>query len=594
VRQEVSFDSLSYRDFDMNQGAKIRAMQMYSDCFYNSESGQKTKTWMGQNLVLGALYNLKLYLLRVFFLMFSISLSSQNVKFTAYVDVEEILTGNYFQITFKLSNAKGSEFTPPSFVDFSVLAGPNRSSQMSIINGRTTQALSYSYTLMPDKPGTFTIAGATIKVGSKTMKSNDVKVKVLKAVTKRNNIPGFLPDEEVIIDLELSDSIAYVGQQVTLKYVIYTSLDIRSYNIINESDYSGFYVENLQNYKEQALRVVIDNKQYVKQTLKAIALFPQQTGLAKIESSLVNLGIAIKSERLSFFFSTSMRSKKIRTPSKLIQILSAPPGAPESFSGAIGQFDMTCDIDKKIISLDGAITITMKIEGDGDARFVGPPKQKLEDFEVYEPNLLKEVNRIEDGRIKFSKTYEYLMVPKTDGTLSIIPEFSYYNIDSSVYITKYGPHYRVKVVGKQQNQSISTENMNGRIAPIYTKTVFRASSYKPLFSIGHIVFLSACGLAFLILAVLKWRDIQKSRINPVVLKNKWAKKIAKAKLKQSKTHLDKNEIVEFYSSLRESLFSYLSDKFNLPLAQISKNSLSQLFNKNQLSRKNCDFFFRYD
>ena len=508
-------------------------------------------------------------------LVFSLTTAAQNVTFTTAIDAKEILKGNYFQITFKLNNAQGGAFSPPSFKYFSVLSGPNRSSQMSIINGKTSQSMSYSYNLLAERPGTFAIEAASIKVGSKTLKSNPVTVKVIKADDSKSALGRPKSGEEAFIDLELSDSIAYVGQQVTLKYVIYTTIDVRSYNFINESEYNGFYVEDLQNYKDQATRLVKDGKQYIKQTLKAVALFPQQTGTNEIGPSLVNLGIAIKSDRPSFFFSTSMRSKRITTPSKSIQILPTPRDAPGSFSGAIGTFKMSASIDKTAIPLDGAITLTMRIEGDGDARFVSPPSQQLHGFEVYEPNLLNEEKRVINGRISSTKTYEYLLVPQAGGTYSVIPEFSYYNVDSAIYMTTYGPTYTIRVAGGSRNQTISTDT-DARLVPIYTKTEFRRYSNNSLFSTGHVGFLSVCGLAFLILGGVRWRNIQQGKIDPKLLKSKKAKRIANAKLAESKIHLEKKEIKEFYSSLSDGLFDYLSRKFDISIANISKDSLTSL------------------
>ena len=55
VYRTLSFVALSCRYFDLNQGAKVGAMPEHSDYFCNEELGQKTKTWVQQNLVGGAL-----------------------------------------------------------------------------------------------------------------------------------------------------------------------------------------------------------------------------------------------------------------------------------------------------------------------------------------------------------------------------------------------------------------------------------------------------------------------------------------------------------------------------------------------------------
>ena len=510
------------------------------------------------------------------FLVIAITLSyyiSSAQTFVATSNAEEVLEGYDFQVTFKLNGAKGNAFQPPAFNDFRIVGGPSSSSSMSIINGRTSQSMSYSYALMPKSSGNFTIGSASIRVGGNTLRTEPISVKVLKSSDRPSSTTQ---TEEVFMELELSDSIAYVGQQVILKYVIYTSIDVRSYNFISESEYNGFYVEDLQNYREQSKQVIRNGKQYLKQTLKAVALFPQQTGKAEIGSALVNLGIAVKSERPSFFFSTSMKSKRLSTPSASVQILSTPPNSPISFSGGIGSYKMTASIDRNTVSKDGAVTLKMNFEGDGDARFVGPPKQPFDGFEIYDPNLLSESNRMSGGKISSSKSYEYLLVPQEIGTQIIHPEFSFYNVDSARYITIYGPRFAVRVVPGNRSNEISTEDINSKMVPIATTTKLYKYS-NPIFSPIHLGGLGLILIGFITIVGIKKNNDRISAIDPKLLKSKNAQKVAIGKLSKAKSHLDDQRIKEFYQSLSESLFSYISDKMDVSANTISKDHLTRLF-----------------
>ena len=509
-----------------------------------------------------------------------VSLSSlYGQSFVASSNAEEVLEGYDFQVTFKLNGAKGNAFQPPSFQDFTVVGGPSTSSSVSIVNGRTSQSMSYSYALMPKSSGTFTLGSASINVGGNTLRTQPLEIKVLKASQAGNSSTQ---SPEVFMELELSDSIAYVGQQIILKYVIYTSIDVRSYNFINESEYNGFYVEDLQNYREQARKVVKNGRQYLRQTLKAVALFPQQTGKAEIGSSLVNLGIAVKSERPSFFFSTSMKSKRLTTPATEIIVRSTPDNAPESFSGAIGSYKMTAAIDRNSVTQDGAVSLKMTIEGDGDARFVGPPKQTFENFEIYEPNLLNENSRMSGGKIRSIKSYEYLLVPQGVGTQNITPEFTYYNVDSAKYITAYGPRFQVRVVPGNRENVISTEDLDSKMVSIATATKFIKPSSK-IYSPSYIGALSMIMLGFLAIGGVKWNNERVAAIDPKLLKSKKAQKLAIAKLAEAKKFLDSGSVQEFYASLRNSLFSYIADKLHISANSISKDNLQQLFSDSPIS-----------
>jgi len=73
------------------------------------------------------------------------------VKFYAVCNADEVILGSYFNIEFVIENASPDDFMPPDFKGFMVLTGPNRSSQVSIINGHRSQKESFGYTLIAEK-----------------------------------------------------------------------------------------------------------------------------------------------------------------------------------------------------------------------------------------------------------------------------------------------------------------------------------------------------------------------------------------------------------------------------------------------------------
>lgn len=97
-------------------------------------------------------------------------------RFTVEVSSDSILLGNYFKVVFTLENASGGQFEPPLFQEFDVAGGPNFSSSLSILNGRTSQKVSYSYYLKPRDIGNYFIEPASIAVGEKILETAPVEV----------------------------------------------------------------------------------------------------------------------------------------------------------------------------------------------------------------------------------------------------------------------------------------------------------------------------------------------------------------------------------------------------------------------------------
>ena len=63
-------------------------------------------------------------------------------RFTATADAKEIPLNYVFDVTYEISNANASDFSPPRFDNFDVVAGPSQSQNMSIVNGKMSKSVS--------------------------------------------------------------------------------------------------------------------------------------------------------------------------------------------------------------------------------------------------------------------------------------------------------------------------------------------------------------------------------------------------------------------------------------------------------------------
>ena len=98
------------------------------------------------------------------------------VRFTVEVSTDSLLMGNALQVRFILENGQGQDFQAPYFNGFSVVSGPNYASSMSIVNGRTTQRLTYTFHLVPEDIGNYYIEPASIKVGGQYLETAPIEV----------------------------------------------------------------------------------------------------------------------------------------------------------------------------------------------------------------------------------------------------------------------------------------------------------------------------------------------------------------------------------------------------------------------------------
>ena len=497
---------------------------------------------------------------------------SQNAKFYATADAKEVVKGGYVEVTFTIENAEGANFKPPSFKGFKVVSGPSQSSQISISNGRRSQKLSFGYTLLADALGNQSIGAASVVIKKKLYKTRPISIRVVKGSDKL----AAEDDAPIFIKLEQSDSIVYKGQQITLKYVLYTTKDVNSADFRTEEAFDGFFVNRIRNFRDRAERVVVDGVQYTKKTLKTYALFPQQSGTFKFDPIPVTLGIPLKNQRQGFFFSTKTTRENVTAEGGEIKVLPTPANAPVSYSGAVGKFAIQTSIDKRSITTDDAITMRMQISGNGDSKFLIAPTQPINnDWEIYDPNVLNEETVERGDQIMTVKNYEYLMVPKRKGRLLVRPEFTYFDADSAAYVTIYGSPAPVNVV-----QGSGDSTLEGAIqqealafAPIVTSTTFRKKDSYFMFSPAYWVFMSLPLFGMLGVFVYKRKLIKEDNIDPDLKRESEAEKVAKQRMINAQNFMQQNQSKPFYTEVNDALYGYVSDKLFIPASELSRSNI---------------------
>jgi len=86
-----------------------------------------------------------------------------------------------------------------------------------------------------------------------------------------------------------SSDTAYIGQQITLDYNIYYTINVRRYDQVQEPKYDGFFAEQMRNISRNKNVEIVDGVQYNVTTVRRVALYPQQTGKLEIEASKFKL-----------------------------------------------------------------------------------------------------------------------------------------------------------------------------------------------------------------------------------------------------------------------------------------------------------------
>ena len=528
----------------------------------------------------------------IFALLLAVSTSGQQAVFTASADAKQVIQNGYVDVTFTLENIEGTRFTPPPFTNFKVVSGPNQSSQMTIVNGKMSRKLSYSYSLIATKLGKTTIGPASIRAGNKVLKTKPITLDVLKGKPAAKSADG-TDAKEIFVQLELSDSTVYIGQQITAKYMLYTQKDVSSADFRSEPNYEGFYAKRVRNLNDRAERVIIDGVQYTKKALRTMAIFPQQTGSFTFEPAYINLGLPLKDgRRNSFFFSQRTKPFLTNTEAVNIKVLNTPPNAPASFSGAIGKYTMTASVDKTSITTDDALTMTMQIRGVGDGKFVEAPTQTNSSFDIYDPNVIRDESTERGDQIRVDKVFEYLMVPNKKGNFYVKPEFSYFDIDSNDYVTLYASNKRVNVVqgtGSRAALNIDKDNL-GELMPIISSKNLSTGGSRFFGSPIHLTLVSFPFFSLLGLVFYKRKLLKEAAIDPSLKRQSAARQLAMRRLETAETAKQNGDQRLFYEEINNGIYGYISDKFMVAPADLNQSHIEQVLVRENTAEEHISDF----
>ena len=500
------------------------------------------------------------------------------MSFEASTDAKQIVENEYVQVTFTLNNAQGASLKAPDFRGFNIISGPNRSTSMTIINGARSQKMGFTYTLQPKKIGKYRIGSASIIANGKTIKTAPITIEVLKAKTVAK---GASAEQQLFVKAEIDTTVIYLGQQLMVNYKLYTTANVESYDIMQETDYAGFFAHDVRRFNSSVVREVVDGVQYTTKVLKRVALFPQQTGLLKVEPMTLRLGMVIgKARRNSFFFNNQVRQVTVKTNPLEINVKNLPQPLPDNFSGAVGNYSIAFNLNRNKVTTDDALSITLAIRGDGDIKRLQPPTLELPAaFEVYEPKIIDESSNEQRGILSGYKKIEYLMIPKQPGNYQIAPSFTYFDTDSTKYVTLQPNVFSVAVT---QGKGVVADNaltapieQPKDIRYIKTKTTF-SSNGTPFPKTGWFYGLSLMPFLLLGGAVFYKRKLTKNgTIDFALLKSQRAQSVAKKRLTIAEGHLKAQKSRAFYDEISKALLGYVGDKLQIPLSELSKDNVRE-------------------
>ncbi len=568
-------------------------------------------------------YKLNAVRYRIFYVLMALLFAASTgyaQNFTATVNQNPVSTTEPFELTFTFSgtDVNGiSNFQPPSFGNFSVLSGPNQSTSMQIINGSMSGSRSFSYYLQAKEKGKFTIGSASITNRGAVLKTHPIIIDVVQGSAKQNAQKGGQQgNEKQVSAAEIGDNVfirasadkssAYIGEQVTVVYKLYTRLNIASLQVVKMPSYTGFWSEDITTSQNITFtNETLNGKQYSVAVLKKVALFPSQSGELTVTPLSLKLPVILQKKRKSqslfddFFndpFFQQTQTVEFNAVSNNVRVRAIPlPEAkkPAGFNGAVGSFTMNAELDKKTVKQHEPVSLKLTISGAGNIQLLTTPDIQIPAaFEKYDPKINDDIQR--SGVISGKKSFEYLLIPRVEGKQELPPvTFSYFDVKKKDYVTLTAHPGAVEVTkgdaeytGKGSNYSKEEIRLLGediRYIKSKARDIQSVGSYmaNSVFAWFLLLFPIA-GIA----GVMIWKSREEKLAgNLELLRNRKAEKLARARLKAAQKALLAHKVDAFYDEISFALLGYIEYKMNIPRSELSMEKITEVLSTAAISEE---------
>ena len=572
----------------------------------------------------------KISLTALFVLAIFSASAAEKVTFEANSPLT-VAVGEAFRVEFAL-NAKpdGDTFKAPSFEGFDVLAGPaiSQGSSVQIVNGSMTKSVSYTYTfvLLPQAAGNVTIGAAEVKVDGSSYRTRPLPIEIVnegegsraqqqqggsnRADDTQADAQSRIGKDDILLRAVVSRSSVYKNEPLHVAFKLYTRVPY--VNIVPESapSFNGFWSQDLSDPNSARVgRETYAGKVYETRVLYDYLLYPQQVGSLTIDpvDMTVVAQVVVQSRHADPFFGGGREvfnvPRKVQSQRATVQVKALPAGAPASFSGAVGNFTMDTQFPSERIAANSGATVTVKISGTGNLTFVQAPKLPLPtSFEQYNVKTTESINASAPG-ISGSRPVEDPFKARDQGTRAIAPiEFTYFDPQRVQYVTLKSKPLTLEITPDargggdavvMQGRGMSKEEVKMLGQDIrFIKlggAQLRSERVPFIFSAAYWILLLGVLALFTMIYVALRKQIRESQ-NVALVRGKRANKVAVQRFRAAKRYMEEQNRHAFYEEMLRALWGYMSDKFNIPVANLTKENVREELHKRGVSSEDSQRF----
>ncbi len=525
----------------------------------------------------------------------------QRVTVEATVNARRIGIEDVLELTVSVNGGNGTPRFPS--IDGFRVSGPSTSSRFSIVNGRTSSTSSFTYQLVPQSEGTFTIPAIPVDVDGRTYETAPIRVEVVagSVMPRRPRSRGFDPfgsrqrrrepeitAEDVFVRADVSKRSVYQGEGVVITYRVYSKYMPHGPEVDDDPPLTGFWVEEVNLGNPSIERQVVNGQEYLTFPMKQRVVFPARTG--ELTIPLLTLSMAFRitsSDPFDAFFARASRPIVLRSSAVTLDVKPLPPqGRGRDFTGAVGAYELDAVLSQEDVEAGNPVTLTLALRGHGNLRSLELPElPDTPGFRTFDPKIDERLRATGAG-FGGEKTWEYVLVPESSGTKEIGPwNFQYFDPSAGKYVDASAGPVLLRVSGAAASATANglspAVTARGEVkllredirylkdapatlglltTPFYGSFLFYASLAFPVFwNVGFMLYL---------------KRKEREKTHSTLFRSRRAHGMARRRLKSASKLVSKGS-KDFYEEIAAALYRYIGDKKSVSPSGLTTESIDQ-------------------
>ena len=529
----------------------------------------------------------------ILFLTISSFVLSAQINFEATVSKSKLALNERLRIDFVM-NQNGDNFSPPEFDNFQIIGGPNQSIKTSYVNGERKFSKTYSYFLKPLKKGKLKINQASIEIDGEIYKSLQIEVLITDSVKQpSDSITQYYNDDDIELRALISKGSPYLNEPITVVYKLYykAPINISDARETETPKFKDFWSQTIKIPQLKVERDIYKGQNYNVVEWRKVVLYPQKVGELEISPLSLNLVLDVPTDKRDFFGNViyDQTSQMISTGMRRIIVKDLPQlGKPDSFSGAVGNFEFDVILNKNSLRATESFQAELKVKGNGNLKLFDLPNILVPNsMELFEPEREELISTNLSG-MSGSVSKSFTVIPRFQGNFPIEEvEFSYFDPNTEKYKVLKSPRLTIDVYdGPVISNTITNDNSNiitsndsfrfiklkGNLREINNDVFFQSQFFYAIVTTPFILLLS-----FLLFTTYK-RNKKESSSELVRIEER---KINKMIISAKESIGDK---VLFYDKIEKAIIKSLIVKFSIRMDSLNKEKIQQIGHEKGLSK----------